>query len=94
MALVSVGSTMAMGSTMEIGAAMVAMGSTMEIGAAMVMGGTMVHTFLSMSKCTLDPKTSEGEEEKSSLIDRCGVFDAGKKPTNQILPNPSSVYYT
>ncbi len=77
MALISsMSSTMAMGSTMEIGSTMgmgstIGMGSTMEIGTTMGMGGTMVHTYISMSKCTLGPKTSEGTEEKSSLIDLC-----------------------
>ena len=63
--------TIGMGSTMGMGLT-IGMGSTMEVGSTIGMGGNMVHTFLSMSKYTLDPNTSEGEEDKkSSLKDRC-----------------------
>ncbi len=62
MALISMGSTMAKGSTMSMGST-VGMGSTMEIGSTLGIGSTMVHTFLSVSECSLDPKTSEGKEE-------------------------------
>ncbi len=45
------------------------MGPPMEIRSTILgTGVNMVHTLLSMSKCTLDPEGNEGEQGKGSLI--------------------------